>query len=58
MIINDLISVLHGKKINQTDEKQSQQQIEQIFKDNNIKYRREYILDGENIIDFLVGNVG
>ncbi|MEG1347345.1 MAG: hypothetical protein RSD49_04770 [Hafnia sp.] len=53
-LIDRLIHIIHRSKVSLTDEKMTQVQIAEIFRENEIPYVRELRLSGDDIVDFLV----
>lgn len=57
--IDKIFKVLSSKKISLLNEKKTQDEIENLFINNSIPYKREYKLSDNDIIDFLLyDNIG
>lgn len=59
MIINidSMLSLIRRYRFSLTDEKETQREIEEMLKENNIVYSREHRLSKEDIPDFLISGL-
>lgn len=57
-MIEKLIKSLQSQRFPLNNEKETQSEIERKFTEAGLSFTREHRLDGENIIDFLVGDIG
>lgn len=56
-MVQQLFEILRNKRFNLTNEKQTQADIEKVFVENNVNFKREHYYDKKNIVDFKVENV-
>jgi len=52
-----ILNTLEGYQFSLTNEKKLQIEIEEIFQDNNIDYKREERLGDVGVVDFIVDNI-
>jgi hypothetical protein len=57
-MVKVIYETLSSYRLSLNTESELQEEIESVFKKNNIVYKREYILDLRNRIDFLCEGVG
>lgn len=58
MTAQQIIDLLKRFQFNPENEKKLQVQMATVFKNNNVAFRREYYLNDDNHIDFLIGDIG
>ena len=55
---SELISIIRSYKIQVNNESDVQRQLDGIFANSGIEYKREFVLDKRNRIDFIIGSIG